>query len=390
MRIVYIGTCYPMRGGLAHFNVILSRALEREHEVSFLAFTRQYPDLLFPGKTQYVTDAESSAAVQYPAEPVLDSIGPLSWWRTARRVAAIDPDLVIYKYWMPFFAPAFGTVSRLIKRWTHARIVFICDNIIPHERRLLDVALTRYALGPVDGFVTMSEQVRDDLLRLKPGAAWRLIEHPIYSVFGERVEKGHARSRLGMGEGPWLLFFGYVREYKGLDLMLRAMPLIRRRLPVRLMVAGEFYAGEKRYRGLVEELGLGEAVRFDADYIPEDRVALYFSACDATVLPYHSATQSGIVQIAYQLDTPVICTDVGGLAAAVADGETGLVVRPGDPEALAAAILRYYDDGLEGKLREGVRREKVKYSWEPLIRALVELSGTAGSELPARTGKGVP
>ncbi len=380
MKIVYIGTCYPMRGGLAHFNVILSRALERDHQVSFLSFTRQYPDLFFPGKTQYVTDADSSAAVRYPAEAVLDSIDPLSWWRTARRVAAIDPDLVIYKYWMPFFAPAFGTVSRLIKRRTRARIVFICDNIIPHERRPLDVALTRYALGPVDGFVTMSERVRDDLLRLKPGANWRLVEHPIYNIFGERVDKGEARRRLGLDEGPWLLFFGYIREYKGLDLMLRALPAIRRHLPVRLLVAGEFYAGEREVRALVADLGLAEAVRFDADYIPEDRVALYFSACDAAVLPYHSATQSGIVQIAYQLDTPVICTDVGGLAAAVADGETGLVVPPGDPQALAAAILRFYQEGLEEKLREGVRREKVKYSWEPLTRAVIELGGSVAGE----------
>jgi D-inositol-3-phosphate glycosyltransferase len=374
MKIVYIGTCYPMRGGLAHFNAILSRALERDHQVKFLSFTRQYPDLLFPGKTQYVTDEESSAAVRYPAEPVLDSIGPLSWWRTARRVAAIDPDLVIYKYWMPFFAPAFGTVSRLIKRWTRARIVFICDNIIPHERRPLDVALTRYAIGPVDGFVTMSERVRDDLLRLKPRANWRRVEHPIYSIFGERMNKAEARHRLGLGDGPWLLFFGYVREYKGLDLILRALPVMRRQLPVRLLVAGEFYSREREYRTLVEELGLTEAVRFDADYIPEDRVALYFSACDAAVLPYHSATQSGIVQIAYQLDSPVICTDVGGLARVVLDGETGLVVPPDDPDALAAAVLRFYQQGLEERLREGVRREKVKYSWEPLMRALIELA----------------
>jgi len=382
MKIVYIGTCYPMRGGLAHFNAILSRALEREHQVTFLSFTRQYPDLLFPGKTQYVTDEESCAAVRYPAEPVLDSISPPSWWRTARRVAAIDPDVVIYKYWMPFFAPAFGTVSRLIKRRTRARIVFICDNIIPHERRPLDVALTRYAIGPVDGFVTMSERVRDDLLKLKPGANWRLVEHPIYNVFGDRMDKTEARRRLNLGDGPWLLFFGYIREYKGLDLMLRALPAIRRRLPVRLFVAGEFYAREREYRALVADLGLVDAVRFDADYIPEDRVALYFSACDAAVLPYHSATQSGIVQIAYQLDSPVICTDVGGLAAAVLDGETGLVVPPGDPEALGDAVVRFYQQGLEEKLREGVRREKVKYSWEPLMRAVLELGGQPGGATP--------
>ncbi|MCK4304423.1 MAG: glycosyltransferase [Candidatus Eisenbacteria sp.] len=375
MRIVYIGTCYPMRGGLAQFNAILARELSARHEVAFLSFKRQYPGFLFPGKTQFVTAKEAASIVRFEADPILDSICPLSWWRTAKRAAREKPDLVLYKYWMPFFAPAFGSVSRLVKRWCNARVLFVCDNIIPHERTPIDLPLTKYALGPVDGFVVMSESVRDDLLRIKPDASWKLVQHPIYNIFGDRLNKAEARQRLGMEDGPWILFFGYIRKYKGLDLLLRALAEVRRSRPVRLMVAGEFYAGEDEYRRMVADLGLGDAVRFDDGYIPEDQVAAYFSACEVVVLPYHSATQSGIVQVAYQVDAPVICTDVGGLAEVVLDGQTGFVVPPSDPSALAASILRFYDEQWEERLRTGVRQEKRKYSWEPLVEAIETLAG---------------
>lgn len=379
MRIVYIGTCFPMRGGIAQFNAILARELARRHEVTVLSFTRQYPDLLFPGKTQYLTEQDAAGIVRFPAEPVLDSIGPWSWWRTARRAAALEPDVVIYKYWMPFFAPAFGTISRWVKRWTGARVIFVCDNIVPHERRPFDAALTRYALAPVDGFVTMSESVRRDLLAFRPGAPHALVHHPIYDIFGERIEKSEARRQLGLGDGPWILFFGYIRRYKGLDLLLQALPRVRRHRPVRLLVAGEFYDNEQHYRELVRAGGLEDAVVFRSDYIPEDQVAVYFSAADCVALPYHSATQSGIVQVAYHLDTPVICTDVGGLAEVVLDNQTGFVVPPDDPAALAEAIERFYAEDREEALREGVRREKQNYSWEPLVAAIERLAGWAGA-----------
>ncbi len=373
MKIVYIGTCYPMRGGLAQFNAILAGELAKRHEVKFFSFSRQYPDLFFPGKTQFITEKEAAAIVQFPAEPILDSVNPLSWWKTAQRVAAEKPDLILYKYWMPFFAPCFGTISRLVKRSTGAKVVFICDNIIPHERRLLDMQLTQYALAPVDGFLAMSESVRDDLVGIKQDAAWRLVQHPVYNIFGEREEKSSARQRLGLPDGPWILFFGYVRQYKGLDLLLEALPIVRRRLPVRLMVAGEFYDNEARYRQQVKELALEDAVVFKSDYIPEDKVASYFSATEVVVLPYHSATQSGIVQVAYQVDAPVICTDVGGLAEVVIDEKTGFVVPPEDKGALADAIVRFYEEKWEERLRAGVAEEKQKYSWEPMVEAIEEL-----------------
>jgi len=351
MNIVYIGTAYPMRGGIAHFNAILARELAQRHTVRFLSFTRQYPGLLFPGKTQYVADAEAAASVRMEAEPVLDSIAPWSWWRTARWALEADPDLLLFKYWMPFFAPAFGTIARLVRRRRPVRVVFVCDNIIPHERSPIDLPLTRYALRAVDGFV----------------------------VFGERIPKAEARRRLGLEPGPLLLFFGYVRAYKGLDLLLRALPRIRARVPARLLVAGEFYEGEARYRRLAGELGITDAVHFCSDYIPEQDVAAYFSAADVAVLPYRSATQSGIVQVAYQLDTPVICTDVGGLAEVVPDGSSGFVVPPDDIEALADAVIRYYAENWEDRLRAGVRVEKRRYGWDPLVRAIEELAGAVFS-----------
>lgn len=379
MKIVMLGTAYPMRGGIAQFNAILAHALAERHCVEFLSFRRQYPGLLFPGKTQYVTAADDAAAVRVAATPMLDSINPLSWWRTARHAARHAPDLVLLKYWMPFLAPCFGTVTRWIKRRTDARVVYVCDNVIPHERTPLDLPLTRYALAPGDGFVVMSASVRDDLLRVRPDAQWRLVHHPIYDVFGTRTSKSAARGELGLPAGPLALFFGYVRPYKGLDLLLRALPIIREQIPLRVLVAGEFYEGQARYRRLVAELGVADAVRFDADYIAQDRVATYFSAADVIVLPYRTATQSGIIQVAYHLDTPVICTDVGGLGEIVREGETGLLVPPDDPAALARAVIRYYTEQLEEPLRAGVVGAKRDYTWEPLIAAIEELGGARGA-----------
>ena len=378
MKIAYLGSCYPLRGGMAHFNATLARELARRHEVRFFSFTRQYPGLLFPGKTQYVAEepGAGTGAARFPATPVLDSIWPPSWWRAARVIARERPDLLLLAYWLPFFAPAFGTVMRRVKRATPAQAMLLCHNIVPHEHRPLDAALTRYVLAPADAFLVLSESVRSDLLRFRPTARVRLVQHPLYDLFGQRVEKTAARRELGLGEGPWVLFFGFIRAYKGLDVLLEALAIVRREQPVRLLVAGEFYEGEERYRRQVAELGLGEAVVFHADYIPEERVRLYFSACDVVVLPYRSATQSGIVPIAYQMDAPVICTDVGGLAEVVPDGRAGFVVPPADPVALAGAIRRFYAEGWEERLRAGVREEKRRFSWEPLVEAVEQLAAT--------------
>ncbi len=254
----------------------------------------------------------------------------------------------------------------------------VVDNLIPHERRPLDMQLTRYVMNATDAYIVQSGAVREDLLRLDPGARFLEVPHPVYNLFGERVPKAEARRRLGLDpEAPVLLFFGFIRAYKGLDLLIRAMPRIRSGMgvgaQVRLLVLGEFYEGRDGTAALVRELGLEDTVTLFDQYVPDEEVAPYFSAADVVVLPYRSATQSGIVQIAYQFERPVICTDVGGLSEVVLDGRTGFVVPPESPELLADAVLRYYRDGCEAGFEAAIREEKRKYSWDRLVDAVETL-----------------
>lgn len=377
LNLAILGIAWPMRGGIAQYTTILARELARRHRVDFISFKRQYPSILFPGKTQLDT---SEDPLRFPTQPIIDSINPATWFQAANRVSAARPDAVLFKYWMPFFAPAYGTILRQVKKhWRPrpVRSIMIVDNLIPHEPRPFDLRLTRWLMKTVDAYIVQSGAVREDLLRLRPDASFREVAHPVYSLFGERVPKEEARRALGLDPSqPLLLFFGFVRRYKGLDTLLRALPAIRAGLdrPPRLVVLGEFYEGREETRALITRLGLDEAVEAPGDYVPDEKVGLYFSAADVVVLPYRSATQSGIVQIAYQLERPVICTDVGGLAEVVLDGRTGLVVPPEDPEALAAAVVRYYREDLEPGFVEQVREEKRRYSWDPLVAAIEELA----------------
>ncbi len=362
MRIVLVGPASPWRGGIAHFNDLLARELGRRHEVRVLTFTRQYPSLLFPGKAQ---THPGEAVLDVGAEPLIDSIGPWSWWRTARRIRAIDPDLLVFRYWMPFFAPCMGSILRGSVRHGRPETVVVADNVVPHEHRPLDAPLTRWFLSRADRFVVMTRAVREDLLRCCRGAHVDLVPHPLYGQFGDAIDRGEARRRLGLGEDDEiLLFFGFIRRYKGLDLLLRAMPAIHRRRPrARLLVVGEFYEDEEKYRRLVREEGIVERVRFVADYVPNDEVAPWFSAADVVVLPYRDATQSGIIPVAYHMGRAVISTDVGGLAEVLDDGVTGLLVPPEDPEALAGAVIRFFEEDLRGRMEDGVRRARSRFSW---------------------------
>jgi len=391
LRIGMVGTAYPMRGGLAQYNALLARELAREHAVDLVSFTRQYPSLLFPGKTQMDT---STDPIHYPATALVDSIGPLSWERAARHLTRGEQPLdgLVFKYWMPFFAPAFGTIARRVRRLSaraaksgtaaRPRVVAILDNLIPHERRPFDLSLTRYFMGAVDAYVAMSRSVREDLLVEDPNASCLLVPHPVFHTFGERIEKGEARRRLGLDPGArLLLFFGFVRDYKGLDVLLDAMPRISRETGAHLYVLGEFYSAREKTTAQIESLGIGPQVTLRDGYVPDEEVGLYFSAVDAIVLPYRSATQSGIVPIAYQLERPVLCTDVGGLAEIVLDGETGLVVPPEDPESLASAVKRFYDEGLEERCVPRIQVEKRRYSWERMASAVVaQIRGVSWEE----------
>ncbi|OGF16475.1 MAG: hypothetical protein A2W00_12955 [Candidatus Eisenbacteria bacterium RBG_16_71_46] len=368
MRIAVVGPVHPWRGGLAQYLGLLGEALARRAEVRGVTFTRQYPGPLFPGRTQLDPQAPLPG---FPVERLLDSIGPLSWRRTAAHLERFAPGAVILKWWMPFFAPAFASaVGPLRRRGT--RVVLVCDNLVPHERRPLDGLLTRWMLRNSDGYLVMSDSVERDLARLKPGAPHRRVAHPLYAQFDRgRWTRESARERLGL-EGEVALFFGYVRAYKGLDVLLEAWPRVRARRPVTLIVAGEFYEPPAPYRARAAAAGAG-AVRMLDRYIPDEEVEALFKAADVVVLPYRSATQSGVTQVAFALGVPVILTDVGGLGETVRAGETGLVVPPADPAALADAVIAFFERNLGPSLRAGVERLRHEQSWEVLADQTIGL-----------------
>ncbi|HOC23716.1 MAG TPA: glycosyltransferase [bacterium] len=370
MKIVLVGTSFPMRGGIAHYVALLyKKLLDMGHEVEIISFKRQYPDLLFPGKTQ---QDNSQQTIELPSRPLIDSINPLSWIRTFLYIHRTKPELVVYKYWMPFFAPCYGTIVLLTRLFTRTKSLYIGDNIVPHEQiPVVDWLLTKWALWKVDYFIVQSQTVENDLLKIKPQARFRQVPHPVYEIFSSSYTRETARARLTLGEEEKvLLFFGYVRAYKGLHYLIAALPELLREMEVRLLVAGEFYEDEEKYRLQIRELGLEQAILLKTDYIPNEEVGLYFTAADVVVLPYVSATQSGIIQIAYNFDKPVITTDVGGLPEVIEPGRTGFVVPAEDSHALAQAILHFYRVREEADFPEFIKTYKKRFSWENLANAI--------------------
>ncbi len=368
-RIALLGPLHPWRGGLAQYLGLLGEALESHARVEAVTFTRQYPDFLFPGTSQLDQDATRP---RFPTEPMLDSIGPLSWRRTAAHLDRFAPGAVILKWWMPFFAPAFASaVGSLRKRGT--RVVLVCDNLIPHEPRFYDAAFSRWMLRNSDGYLVMSESVERDLDTLKPGAPRRRVAHPFYAQFDRnRYTRTSARAKLQL-EGDVALFFGYVRHYKGLDTLLEAWRFVRERRPTAtLVVAGEFYEKPEPYRRLAAAAGPG-AVRLLDRYIADDEVEALFRAADVTVLPYRSGTQSGVTHVAFALGSPVIATNVGGITETVREGETGLTAPPEDPRALADTILRFFEQGLGAGMAPHIARLQAAHSWETLAEQTVDL-----------------
>ncbi len=371
-KIVLVGPMHPYRGGIAHFLETMYWGLqERGHAVSAVTFTRQYPKMLFPGKTQFV---RANPARLIPADRIIDSINPVTWYKAARHISESKPDVVIFKYWMPFFAPAFGTIARRSAR-AGARVILVVDNAIPHERHLGDTQLGRFMLRAAHGCIVMSEAVSRDVEALNEHVPRRLVAHPLYDMFGDTMQVGDARKLLGLPLGnPVLLFFGFVRKYKGLHVLLDAMPRIVMSLPnARLVVAGEWYDNEETYRNQVIRNRLQEYVRFDAVYIPNEEVARYFSAADVVVQPYVSATQSGVAQVAFNFDKPLIITDVGGLAEVVRHEQDGLVVPPNNPQALADAVVQFFRKNMGIRFKEGVRMRKKEFGWSKLFEAVESL-----------------
>jgi glycosyltransferase involved in cell wall biosynthesis len=369
MKIIIISPAHPFRGGIAQSTEILSKKLkEKGNEVKIINFRRQYPNFLFPGKSQYepITDHPSPLG----NEQILDSIGPLSWIKAFKKIKNEKPDLVIIRYWMPFFAPCFGTICLLTRKYTESKILYLCDNIIPHEKSIADLALTRFAFKWADFFIVQSHFVSKDLLRIISNPVYRVVPHPVYETFGEILDKKTAKKRIGADDEKLILFFGIVREYKGLDLLLKAMPEILKRHKIKLMVAGEFYEKEDDYIHLIQELKIDNFVQIYPEFVESEKVRLYFSAADVIVLPYKSATQSGIVQLAYHFNKPCIVTDVGGLSEVVIDNKTGFVILPENPMEIAVAVYRFYADNKEKEFSNNIMAEKKKYSWDNMTRAI--------------------
>jgi D-inositol-3-phosphate glycosyltransferase len=374
-KVILVGSAHPFRGGLAVFNERLIREFQKEgYETEILTFTLQYPGFLFPGKTQY-SDSPAPEGIQI--KRMVNSINPISWLKAGKYIKSQAPDILIFKFWLPFMGPCFGTIARLAKS-NKTKVVCILDNVIPHEKRAGDGLLTKYFLKPVDAFIAMSDSVLKDLGVFNQRKPRKLSPHPLFDNFGEAISKKEACKRLGISpEGEYLLFFGFIRDYKGLDLLLKAFADEKiSHLGLKLIVAGEFYSSPEPYLQLIKDLNLEEKIILKTDFIPDEEVVNYFCAASLVVQPYKNATQSGVTQIAYHFEKPMVVTNVGGLPELVPNGKVGFVTKT-DPGAIAEAILHFYIQNLESVFVNGIKMEKQKYTWGKMVKSIEEVVDSA-------------
>jgi len=370
MKITLIGPFPPFRGGIADFNLALTNELTKSHEVQIINYTTQYPRLLFPGETQY----KSSVTTHLNSERILSSINPLTWRKTARKIIAFQPNLILTHYWMPFFVPALIRVISIIKRESNAQTIAICHNLIPHEKYWWNQFFMRKFIEKIDKFMLMSKSVKDDLLKIKPNAEFQFSPHPIYDIFGRPIEKPVARKKLGLKSKNIILFFGLIRVYKGLDILLKSIPQIQREIDdFCVVVAGECYEDENKYKKIIDSLRIHKNVDLNFRFIPDDEVKVYFSAADVIAIPYRSATQSGITQIAFNFNRPVIVSDVGGLGEIVPNGKVGFVVRP-QPQEFADAIIKFFKKNKFQEFSNNIRTHKKLFFWDKYVKNLMELA----------------
>ena len=372
-RILIVGPAHPLRGGLATYNERLAEVLnEAGHECDILSFSLQYPKLLFPGKTQLSSDSAPNS-ITIHAE--INSINPLNWISVGLKYKKAKYDIVVFRYWMSFMAPAFGTIARIIKSNAHTKILAITDNVIPHERKFFDAAFTNYFLPVCDGFLTMSESVKQDLIDLKLTQPIAYVPHPMYDTFGTAIDKNEAKKLLGLDtDTNYLLFFGFIRKYKGLGLLLNAFADERlKALNLKLIVAGEFYEDKNPYLEQIEKLGLKDRVIVCDDFIPNNQVSTYFCASDVVIQPYLNATQSGVTQIAYYYNKPMIVTNVGGLAELVPNNKVGFVCNVSEQE-IANAMYNFYTQQKEQAFTNAAEQEKQRFTWQNLCNQLLNLA----------------
>ncbi len=368
-KTIYIlGSAFPFRGGLSAFNERLALQFQNEgHNVKILTFTLQYPRILFPGKTQY---SSGKAPKNLTIERCVNSINPLNWLKVGRQIRKEKPDLLIIKYWMPFMAPCFGTIARLAKRNKHTKVVSIVDNMIPHEKHVYDTILSKYFVKPVDAFVAMSQSVKNDVLKFsqKPCV---LSPHPMFDNFGKPVSREEALQKMNLSaDFRYLLYFGIIRHYKGLDLLLEAFADGRlKKFPVKLIVSGEFYEDSKPYLDIIEKHHLHDRIILKTDFVPDCEVANYFCSADLIVLPYRDATQSGVTQIAYHFTKPMLVTNVGGLSEIVPDGKSGYVVTP-NSQAIADALVDFFETKTPEYFTPTLNEQRKRFEWSAMTATI--------------------
>lgn len=375
MKIVLLGPAHPLRGGIAALNERLAQQLQQEgEEVDIYSFSLQYPSILFPGTTQYTNDPAPS---DLSITSCVNSVNPLNWIKIGQKLRQLNPDLIIVRYWLPFMGPSLGTICRIARRNKHTQIICIADNIIPHEKRIGDRLLTRYFTHSVDGFIAMSHDVYADIDQFVQHPIKKYTEHPIYDHYGVIVSREEALKRLNLDpEFRYLLFFGFIRDYKGLDLLLEAMANDScRQLPVKLIIAGEYYGNREKYEKLIHTLNLTDRVCCFNDYIPNDQINLFFGACDLVVQPYRSATQSGVAQIGYHFEKAMLVTRVGGLHEIIEDKCSGYVVEP-QAGAIADAIVDFYVHSRQDSYEKRCRELKGRFAWNIMTDAIRSLYAT--------------
>ena len=368
---IIVGPAFPLRGGIANFNNALCKAFINEGIHSKIySFSLQYPSFLFPGKTQF---EKGKPPQGFQIKKIINSINPYNWWKVARAIREENPDYIIIRYWLPFLAPCLGSIARMVKWNTNIQVIAITDNVIPHEKRLGDNFLTSYFVKSCHGFLTLSTSVLDDLSKFTNCTNKKFVPHPIYDIFGDRVQKAAAIQRLDLdADNKYLLFFGFIRKYKGLDILLKAMADVRLK-GVKLIIAGEFYDDPQEYLDLISELGIQDQVILKSDFIPSDQVKYYFCACDMVVQTYKTATQSGVTQIGYHFERPMLVTDVGGLAEIIPHHKVGYVTEVSSV-AVADAIIDFYANDREQEFAENTKKEKQRFSWKNLVHSIHEMA----------------
>jgi glycosyltransferase involved in cell wall biosynthesis len=368
-NIVILGTAFPFRGGLAVYNERLAKAFQDEGiKVNIQTFTLQYPGFLFPGKTQY---ADWEAPKNLDIQVSVNSVNPINWLRVGLKIKKLNPDVLIIKYWLPFMGPCFGTIARIAKKNKKTKVISILDNIIPHEKRPGDILFSRYFSKAVDAFVGMSKSVLNNLNYFDKKKPRLFCPHPLYDNFGEKVERTLALKKLGLNEEyNYILFFGLIRDYKGLDLLIEAFADSRfRSLKVKLIVAGEFYSDEEKYLSLINKQDLRNHIVLHNRFVPDPEVGWYFGAADIVAQPYKSATQSGVTQIGYHFEKPMLVTNVGGLAEIIPDEKVGYVVEP-NAKSIADKLLDFFENKRSAEFHINLIEEKKKYAWGTMTNTI--------------------